>query len=172
MTNSSQEPNDHAEVVVSEQDHLTETEQRRYVAAFLGGTDEAPEWAHAKQHLLTCDACADGALERARDIWASPQLALLEPGEFARRAQAVWARRLREHPGAPMREAAARELGSVESLGKEGLGALIEAAMGDRDDKVRAAAKSALSARRDHEPLAAVARKVLEDPVASFARQG
>ncbi len=95
-----------------------------------------------------CDAQCQGA-------WGVAKWRLLEPGEFARRAQALWITRLLEHARAPIREAAARELGALETLGGDGYAALIEAAVNDRDEDVRAAAKNALAEAHGRQPLRA-----------------
>jgi hypothetical protein len=145
--------NDNTDAVTNE--HLSEETQRSYVAALLAGAARDPEWAYATEHLANCPQCLEGALRGAHELWDSPRWRLLEPGEFARRAQQLWINRLREHPEAPKREAAAYELGALEPLGGAGFAALLEAAERDPDQEVREAAIAALADAHARKPLAA-----------------
>lgn len=135
--------------------HLAGSTQRWYLAALLAGTARDRSWAEATEHLANCAACAEGAVAHARELSQTPNWQLLEPGEFARRAQAIWINRLREHERAPIREAAARELGALEQLGGDGFCALVAAAVEDRDENVRAAAKTALMETHARQPFRA-----------------
>jgi len=135
--------------------HLSGSAQRRYIAALLAGAASDQTWAEATDHLAGCFQCTEGAMRSARELGESPKWRLLEPGEFARRAQALWITRLLEHARAPIREAAARALGALETLGGDGYAALIEAAVNDRDEDVRAAAKNALAEAHGRQPLRA-----------------
>ncbi len=143
------------DIVVTADEHLPEATQRRYIAALLVGAAADPGWADATEHLKHCSECTEGALRGARELADSPQWRLLKPGEFARSAQQLWITRLREHARAPMREAAARELGALEPLGPAGYTALVEAALYDTHRDVRAAAQAALAEAHERQPLAA-----------------
>lgn len=135
-------------------EHLTDTMQVRYVAALLAGVAKSPAWAHATEHLASCAECAEGAMEGARQLWGGPNWRLLEMGEFARRAEELWIRRLREQPRAAVREAAAAELGALEPLGTAGFVALVQAAVEDGDEGVRATAAAALAKANTRLPIA------------------
>lgn len=134
--------------------HLAESTQRWYILALLSGTARDPTWAEATEHLTSCTACVESAVRSAKElVGESPDWQLLEPGEFARRAQELWIRRLQEHKRAPIREAAARELGALDELGGDGYCALVAAAVEDSDENVRLAAKDALAETHARQPL-------------------
>ncbi|HEX8645506.1 MAG TPA: hypothetical protein VF715_01310 [Thermoleophilaceae bacterium] len=155
--------------VVAAGEHLTEIMQVRYVAALLAGVANSPAWAHATEHLANCAECAEGALDGARQLWDSPNWRLLEMGEFARRAEELWIRRLRGQPRAAVRQAAAAELGALEPLGIAGFAALVQAAVEDRDDGVRATAAAALAEANRRLPIA---RRVREGDAVLASSQG
>jgi hypothetical protein len=135
-------------------DHLSEEIQCRYIAALLAGAARDAEWAYATEHLANCPECVDGAVRGARELWDSPRWQLLETGEFAKKAQQIWITRLREHPHAPKREAAAHELAALEPLGGAGFAALLRAAKHDSDEGVREASIVALRGALQRKPLA------------------
>jgi len=136
-------------------DHLSVTAILRYLAALLAGLlKDNPEWERERRHLQECRLCADAAAEHLGHLlWDSPDWDLLEPGEFARRAQDVWITRLQHDDRAPMREAAALQLGTLEPLSNHGFRVLLDAAVADRDPEVRFAAAQALRSALDSEDL-------------------
>jgi hypothetical protein len=159
MTNGRHDPETHANIAMIHEDHLSEGMQRRYIAALFHGAAEDPAWLYATEHLAACTSCVDGAMRCAQEICDSPDLRLLVPGEFALHAQRVWIKRLRQHPRAAMREAAAHELGNLEAIGPAGYSALVDAALRDPDSSVRAAAEDALAAAFAREPVGAQVRR-------------
>ncbi len=150
--------------------HLAESTQSWYIGALLSGTASDPTWVEATEHLASCAACVESAVRSTRELGESPDWELLKPGEFARRAQELWIRRLQEHERAPIREAAARELGILDELGGDGYCALVAAAVEDPDDNVRLAAKDALAETHARQPLRARLRD-WEAPAETHARQ-
>lgn len=123
--------------MINREEHLSDADVRRYIAALLYGVATSGEYEFAIEHLTHCPDCVEVAVGYARHLSDMVEPEALKPGRFLESAHELWMTRMREHPQPAMREAAAVALGQLEPLSPKGFSALLESAMRDPDVDVR-----------------------------------